>query len=188
VNEPGVWSVEVWVEHDRRYGPGGWVPTGHNTGTVLGASQGRYAFYVVESGAPRLNITAPSPGFLTWPNNTVAPVNIVGTVPPGTSGAVISYTITMPGVILEQGTVIPAGNTFTVSYDPVTLHDSFPNIDLSTPEEQRPGLSDEVLITLFMIGGDGSYRANTVTLFGEEVFVQQGSTVFGVYLPLVLRE
>jgi hypothetical protein len=39
-----------------------------------------------------------------------------------------------------------------------------------------------------MIGGDGSYRANTVTLFGEEVFVQQGSTVFGVYLPLVLRE
>lgn len=189
LNEPGAWSVDVWVEHDRVYEPGGLTPTSHNTGTVLGASQGRYTFYVVEPTAPRLSITAPSPGFLTWPDNTVAPVNVVGTVPAGASGAVVSYTIAMPGVVLEQGTVAPTSNTFTVSYDPVTLHDDFPNIDLSTSEEQRPGLSDEVLITLLMIGGDGSYRANTITLFGEEVFVEQGTTtVFGIYLPVVLKD
>jgi hypothetical protein len=188
VDEPGAWTVEVRVEHDRLYEPGGLEPTSHNTGTVLGASQSRYAFYVVEPGVPRLNITAPSPGFLTWPTNIIAPLDIVGTVPPGVSGAVVSYTISMAGVILEQGTVTPTGSTFTVSYDPATLHNTFPNIDLSAPEEQRPGLSDQVWISLLLTGGGGLGRANTVTLFGEEVFVEQSTaTVFSVYLPVVLR-
>ncbi len=170
VDEPGVWTVEVRVVHDRVYQPGGLVPTSHNTGTVLGAKESRYAFFVVEANAPRLSITAPSPGFLTWPNG-LEPVNIKGTIPAGLNNAVISYTIAIPGFILEEGTVTRADNMFTIIYDPVTLHNDFPNIDLTAPEEWRPGLSDEVLITLFLADDDGSYRVNTVTLFGEEVFV-----------------
>jgi hypothetical protein len=188
VDEPGFWRVEVRVLHDRVYQPGGLMPTSHNTGTVLGASEGQYAFYVVEPGAPRLSITAPAPGFLTWPNGLEA-VNIEGTIPAGLSAPVVSYTIAMPGFILEQGTVTPAGGTFTVAYDPVTLHNDFPNIDLAAPEEWRPGLSDEVLITLFLADGDGAFRANTVTLFGEEVFVGHDPSLrFPIYLPAILRD
>jgi hypothetical protein len=187
VDEPGVWTVGVRVVHDRVYQPGGLVPISHNTGTVLGADEGRYAFYVVEHGAPRLSITSPSPGFLTWPNGLEA-VEIEGTVPAGLSTPVVSYTIAMPGFILEQGTVAPDGGRFTVAYDPVALRSDFPNIDLTAPEEWRDGLSDEVLITLFLADGDGGYRANTVTLFGEEVFVGRDKSMgLRVYLPVVLK-
>jgi hypothetical protein len=187
VDEPGVWTVEVQVIHDRVYQPGGLVPTSHNTGTVLGASEGRYAFYVVKACAPRLTITAPSCGFLTWPNG-LKPVNIEGTIPAGLSAAVISYTIAMQGFILEQGSVTPAGNTFTVTYDPATLSNDFSNIDLTAAEESRPGLTDEILITLFLVNDEGSYRANTVTLFGEEVFVGHDTLLrFRIYLPVILK-
>nr|MBC8248568.1 hypothetical protein [Anaerolineales bacterium] len=187
LNEPGVWTVEVRVIHDRVYQPGGLVPTSHNTGTVLGAKEGRYVFYVVESSAPRLSITAPSPGFITW-HDDLEPVNIKGTIPPGLSNALISYTIAIPGFVLEQGTVVPAGNTFTVVYDPLTLHEDFPNIDLTAAEERRAGLSDEVLITLFLAYQDGSYRANAVTLFGEEVLLTAPTDGgLPVYLPLIWK-
>jgi hypothetical protein len=188
VDEPGAWTVEVRVVHDQVYQPGGLVPTSHNRGTVLGADEGRYAFYVVEPGAPRLSITAPSPGFLIWPDG-LEPVEIEGTVPAGLSTPVVWYTIAMPGFILEQGTVVPSGGAFTVAYDPVALRSDFPNIDLTAPEEWRDGLSDEVLISLLLADGAGTCRANTVTLFGEEVFVGRDKSMgFRVYLPVVLRD
>jgi hypothetical protein len=188
VDEAGVWTVEVQVVHDRVYQPGGLVPTSHNRGTVLGADEGRYVFYVVEPGAPRLSITTPWPSFLTWPDGLEA-VEVQGTVPAGLRAPVVWYTIAMPGFILEQGSVAPAGGTFAVTYDPVALHNDFPNIDLTAPEEWRPGLSDEVLISLLLADEGGACRANTVTVLGEEVFVgRDASWGFRVYLPVVLRD
>jgi hypothetical protein len=187
VDAPGVWTVEVGVVHDTVVPSTGLVPVSNNTGDVLGSDEGRYSVYVVEPGTPRLSVTSPEAGFLTWPNG-LEPVNIEGTVPASLSGAVVSYTIAMPGFILDQGTVTPAGGAFTVAYDPVALHTDFPNIDLTAPEEWRPGLSDEVLITLFLADGAGSYRANTVTLLGEEVFVGGDASLgLRVYLPVIVK-
>jgi hypothetical protein len=187
VGEAGVWNVDVLVVHDRLYEPGGLVPTSHNTGTVLGARDGRYAFYVVEPSAPRLAIDSPTPGFLTWPNG-LEPVEVEGSLPAGVRSGVISYTIVMPGWILEEATVYPSGNSFAVSYDPVALNANFPNIDLTAPEEWRGGLSDEVLITLFLVGDEVGCRANVVTLLGEELFVGRDVVVaFPVYLPVIVK-
>jgi hypothetical protein len=187
VDTPGVWTVEVRVVHDHVYQPGGLVPTSHNTGTVLGASEGRYAFYVVPPDAPRLSVTAPSPGFLTWPDG-LKPVSIRGTVPTGLSDALVSYTIATPGLILEQGTVVPESGEFTVTYDPVALHNDFPNIDLTAPEEWRAGLSDEILISLLLTDDAGASRANVVTLLGEEVVVGRDASLgFQIYLPVILK-
>jgi hypothetical protein len=142
---------------------------------------------VVEPSAPRLSVTAPAPGFLTWPTG-LEPVTIAGTVPAGASAAVIFYTIAIPGFILEQGTVAPAAGAFALAYDPVGLREDFPNIDLVAPEEWRPSLSDEVLISLLLNDGTGAYRANTVTLLGEEVFVGRDPVpTFSIYLPVILR-
>jgi hypothetical protein len=70
----------------------------------------------------------------------------------------------------------------------VALRSDFPNIDLTAPEEWRPGLSDEVLISLLLDDGAGAYRANTVTLLGEEVFVGRDAALgFRVYLPVILK-
>ena len=56
-NEPGRWTVDVSVVHDRPYLPTGITPTSYNTGTVLGTN-GRYEFYVVEPDAPKLFVFA----------------------------------------------------------------------------------------------------------------------------------
>ncbi len=181
-NEPGRWWVEVSVEHDRPYLPTGLTPTSHNTGTVLGTGA-EYMFFVVEPQSPRLLLTSPQPGFITWPSGHIEPIHIRGVAPAGTTG--VHYTIHDKGIVMGQGTVIPdASGAFTVTYDAVSLHQIFSMISLTAHEGQWEGLADEVEINLLAMTPSGP-RANTVTLIGEEVFV--GGHIQRVYLPIVRR-
>jgi len=177
VDEPGVWTVEVRVEHDRPVSTG-LAPTAYNTGGVLGSADGRYRFYVVPEGSTSLPIVSPEPGFLSWPEEEVTAVPITVSLPSGLADdAVVSYTIRMPGFILEEGVITPAGDTVTITYDPVALHEDFPNLDLKAKLADRPGLTDPVLITFLLAGrhSDGSVqRAGVVFLEGEEVFIGGG--------------
>ncbi|MBN1810353.1 MAG: hypothetical protein JXA14_00800 [Anaerolineae bacterium] len=192
VNEPGVWTVDVQVEHDRPVPSTGLAPAGHNTGSVLGAVGGRYEFYVVQGDTPCLPVLSPHPGFLTWPTDpiTVTAVPIEVSLPADLSNIQVSYTIRMPGVILDEGALVPSGHTFTIPYDPLALHQDFPNLDLKDREEYRNGLADPVLIS-YLVAGDQAgggrvHLAGAVFLDGEEVFVQCAAQ--RVYLPLVLRD
>jgi hypothetical protein len=183
--EAGRWTVDVQVVHDRPLAYAA-APTDHHTGTVMGTT-GRYAFYVVEPDAPRLAVTSPRPGFLTWPEGHVEPIHIRGFAPPGTTA--VHYTFHDKGVVMGQGSVVPDANgTFTVIYDPVALHEDFPMLSLTAHEGHWEGLADEVAINLLAVRGEERW-ANTVTLIGEEVFVGGGGWVGEneVYLPAVLR-
>ena len=181
-NVPGRWTVDVAVEHDRPYLPTGVTPTSFNTGTVLGTT-GRYEFYVVEPGAPRLFVFSPKPGFVNWPSGQIEPIHIRGSAPPGT--AHVYYTIHDKGVVMGQGIVFPdASRTFTVTYDANALNVIFPFVSLTAHEGRWEGLADEVEINLLAVG-DHTPQANTVTLIGEEVFL--GNKVETLYLPLVRR-
>lgn len=189
-DEPGRWTVDVRVTHDRPYLPTGTIPQSHNTGTVLGTS-GRYEFYVVAQGSPRLGLTSPQAGFLDWaaPNTPgrIQPIPITGVAPAGTSA--IHYTIHDKGIVMGQGTLAPGPDgAFTLTYDPVTLHDTFSMLSLIAHEGRWEGLADEVTISLLAVGS-GEPRAATVTLIGEEVFMTTGQaeTWSTVYLPLILR-
>ena len=54
------------------------------------------------------------------------------------------------------------------------LHNDFPNLDLVGRDDGSPGLADTIAIGLLFRGQGESgivYRANTVTLQGEQVFV-----------------
>jgi hypothetical protein len=87
---------------------------------------------------------------------------------------------------------VPSGNTYRITFDPVTLHDDFPNLDLVGRDEHGPGLADTFAIGLLLRGQSGDdtvYRGNTVTIQGEQVFVGHAplDLPYGVYLPLVLR-
>ena len=181
-DEVGRWTVDVSVLHDRPYIGNGVTPTSHNTGTVLGTS-GQYAFYVVEPDSPALLISAPSPGPIIWSNDGVEPVLIRGRAPAGTTA--VYYTIHDKGIVMGQGALTPqADGTFTLIYDAETLHGDFPMLSLIAREGRWEGLADEVSISLLAAGGEP--RANTVTLIGEEIFVE--SVPIGVYLPLVVRD
>lgn len=183
-DEPGRWTVDVHVLHDRPYVGNGVTPASHNSGTVLGTT-GRYEFYVVDSALPRLLVTSPRPGFITWPQGEIEPVYIRGSAPAGVTA--VHYTIHDKGVVMGQGSVVPdAGGVFTVTYDAKALHEDFSMLSLTAHEGRWEGLADEVAINLLAVGGDEP-RGNTVTLIGEEVFVGSDWTSW-IYLPAVLRQ
>ena len=198
VDQPGVWSVDVHIWHDGAIGNGDQVNCATipslpcPSGNVLGSADGRYWFYVVPPGAPRLNVSSPEPGFLSF-GDSVTPIVITGTVPLGLFDPVISYTISMPGYILQYGSVEPTGGTYQITFDPTALNANFPNLDLTSRENlARPGLADNFAIGL-MLRADGGeqmiYQANTITILGEQVFVDSPppAPMHSVYLPLVLR-
>lgn len=181
---PGRWTVDVFVEHDRdlAYAP---APNNHNTGTVLG-TQGQYEFYVVEPDSPRLFIHSPQPGFILWPAEQVEPIPIHGIAPPGTEN--VHYTIHDKGIVMGQGVVTPTvSGAFTIVYDAKALHEDFPMLSLTAHEGLWEGLADEVSINMLAVG-DGFEWPNTLTLIGEEVFVNPGEWFSLVYLPLTLKD
>jgi hypothetical protein len=180
--EAGRWTVNVFVEHDRPYVGNGVVPMSHNTGTVLGTT-GQYSFYVVEPGSSRLSVHSPQPGFLTWPSGHIEPVPIAGIAPPGTTS--VHYTIHDKGIVMGQGRITPSpGGYFSFNYDPVALHEEFSMISLTAHEGPWEGLADEVSINLLAEGGEP--LATTITLIGEEVFVEAIPLKFN-YIPSIYR-
>jgi hypothetical protein len=183
-NEPGRWTVDVYVEHDRPYLPTGITPTTHNTGTVLG-TQGQYEFYVIDPDVPLLYISVPQPGFITWPYNEVEPISIQGIAPPGMTE--VYYTIHDKGVVMGRGSLTPQINgAFTLIYDAKALHQDFPMLSLTAHEGRWEGLADEVSINFLAIGSGPPWAA-AVTLIGEEVFVissEEPDPVFIQFLPL----
>jgi len=201
VDEPGLWTVDVRVWHDGQCSAGSVLcaldpsqpcPEGDVLGSEHGAwSGGRYWFYVVDPANPRLDVTTPSPGFLSF-DGVVEPITVSGGVPSGLSGVLVDYTISMPGFILEHGEVVPSGGTYEVVYDPAALNKGFPNLDLTDRDDWDAGLADTVSIGLLLRGTDEDgaiYRANTVTIQGEQVFVGDArfEAPWNVYLPVVLR-
>jgi hypothetical protein len=159
---------------------------------VLGSENARYWFYVVPEGAPRLQVSSPTSGFLSF-ENEVTPVQITGAVPEGLSNVRVDYTISMPGTILKHGTLIPTSSTFTITFDPVVLHNDFPNLDLIGRDGwDKPGLADTISIALLLEGQADSEKislANTITLQGDQVFVKNRTYVFEnmLFIPLVSR-
>ncbi len=200
VTEPGLWAVDVRVWHEGRIGTGEQVlcatdPAHYDcpSGDVLGSDGGRYWFYVVPRGSERLDVSAPSPGFLAF-DQEVTPIVVSVALPAGLGGATVDYTLSMPGFILAHGQATLQGDTYEVVFDPVALSADFPNLDLvGRDAPDRPGLADTFSIGLLLRGqsAEGAvYRANTLTIQGEQVFVGDAPAPApgGVYLPLVLRD
>lgn len=188
--EVGRWTVDVdvFVDNEYVYTPIGVKPNPqYATGTVLG-TQGQYEFYVVEPDSPKLYISNPQPGFITWPNYEIEPISIRGIVPMGTNA--VYYTIHDKGVVMGQGSLEPqVDGSFTLVYDAETLHQDFPMLSLTAHEGRWEGLADEVTINLLAVGSDGPFAGNT-TFIGEQVFVQSGALpdrVNLIFLPMTVK-
>ncbi len=161
VDQAGVWTAELTAWHDGTCS-GGHTMAPYPSGTVLGADDGRFEVYVVPAGSEPLQILSPRAGRLTFAD-AVHPISVRGRAPVAPQ---VAYTITMPGWILEQGMATTSGDSFEIVYDPVTLQQRFPNIDLVGRDAAGPGLADTVLITMY-----ANQRAATVSLEGQQVAV-----------------
>ena len=132
-------------------------------GDVLGSRSGEFFFYVVDSDAPPLELAA-LPRFVRPADGAIA----IDVQPPaGLTAVELTHTTTMPGFILEEGTSVSTRYT----YDARTLAASFPNLDLTDPEDGAG--ADTITISLLLSGTDAEgarkHFARQLVIQGEEV-------------------
>ena len=181
VDEPGVWSVEVQVLHDGMTSAGP-VEAPYPTGGVLGSANGRFQVYVVPKDAPPIafgqpGLDQPDVGMYVVgldQSGDPAPLRFFPRIPEGWSDVDGVYTISMPGFILEEGSLVAGEQAMEIVYDPTRLHKEFLNIDLRSRAGDEMGLSDEVFISVCLSGTDASgqrvHAAKVITLVGEDIY------------------
>ena len=166
VNETGVWRARVRVWHDGAISTGAHVTAPFPTGDVLGSRDGEFYFYVVEPSAPRLRLGSP-PRFVQPARQTLTFVVIP---PAGLSGVEVHYTTTMPGFVLEEGTL--PGLVYT--YDARKLAAVFPNLDLEDPDGATgvDTITFSFLLSGTDAGGTRRHFARQIVLQGEEILLR----------------
>ena len=97
-------------------------------------------------------------------------MNLTVHAPPGTDTGTVQYTIATPGYLLTSGSTTLDHGTATIVYDPVTLGQTFPNIDVGGRVTDAPGLADTVWASVALEDADGRLYADHVTLQGPDVY------------------
>jgi len=162
VGEAGVWRAKVRVVFDGLTSAGQ-VSAPFPSGDVPGSREGEFFFYVVDSGSAPLDL-APLPRFVRPADG---PVTFTVIPPAGLTSLELTYTTTMPGFILEEGT----SAVMRYRYDANALAALFPNLDL----HDRDGYAgaDTITISLLVSGNDASGKrrhvARQVVIQAEEV-------------------
>ena len=165
VNEPGVWRARVRVWHDGAISTGARVTEPFPTGGALGSRDGEFYFYVVDPNAARLRLDAP--GRFVQPARQPLPFVVIP--PAGLTGVEVHYTTTMPGFVLEEGTL----SGFVYTYDAKKLAADFPNLDLEDIDGATG--ADTITMSFLLSGNDASgaqrHFARQIVLQGEEILV-----------------
>ena len=165
VTEAGVHSVEVSVIHDGETSAGR-VESPYPSGSVLGASNGKFNFYVATKGAQQAEIASELPSKLS----ASASLELSLQSSDKSSPTSIQRTVTMPGFILSQS----ESSDSAFKYDAYALNESFPNLDLPGGELQRRNGADTVTLSFLAqsVGDDGAtiFEGRQVLLQGEKIF------------------
>jgi hypothetical protein len=168
VDEPGRWTVDVRLVHDTVVPSTGLPPTCRNTGDLLGSRDGQFYVYVVEKSAPPLSLDISRNRFLSGP----VPAVFSGAIPSGWQNVSSTFTAVMSGYILEEGELTIEGDTFNYTFDPLSLHQDFPNLDVVEPEGSA-SLADTFTFSFLLSGqengGEMKYRARTVVMQGQHL-------------------
>ena len=164
VSEAGVHTVNVTVIHDGLTSAGQ-VESPFPTGSVLGAENGSFKFYVTSDGAMQANLASSVPAKL--PKSARLALELQSG--DGSAPVDVQYTAVMPGFILNQATLTDASTT----YDAFELNESFPNLDLPAGEFQLRTGADTVMLSFLTqkISGSGApiYEGRQVLLQGEQI-------------------
>jgi hypothetical protein len=144
VDQVGIWAIEIRVTQDAPTSVGASVAP-FPQGGVLGAPDGIIYVYVVEDLAQRLE--SPIRPDLVIPS--ALPFNFNLSIPQGWSLPTVTYTLTTPGLVLEQGTLRPSGRAINYQYNPSNINRRFPNMELDGVTDGAAG-SDARQLTLFV--------------------------------------
>jgi hypothetical protein len=161
VGESGVWKAKVRIVFDGRTSAGQ-VTEPFPFGDVLGSRSGEFYFYVVDSNSDDVAI-APKPQFVRPADG---PITFTIQKPAGLTNAQLTYTATMPGFILEEGTK----SSMSYTYDAQKLAKDFPNLDLHDADGFAG--ADTITISFLLSGmldGKTKHYARQIVIQGEEL-------------------
>jgi hypothetical protein len=146
-DEAGVWTVDVSLRHEGLTSAGPVEPP-VPTGSILRRSDDRYVVYVAPPQAELLRLDR---------SETILPpalrYNISFAVPPGWLDVRVDYSVTMPGMLVDEGQLTVTGNTFSYAYSPDDLRARVPNFEVDG-RVTGPWVSDPLTLTLVMSGTD----------------------------------
>jgi hypothetical protein len=151
VDEIGVWTVDVEVRHEGLTSAGPVEPP-PPTGGVLGAVDGRFSVYVV---APDAQLLPTERYDYVFP--AASPFNFSFPVPEGWTNVQVYHTLTMPGYVIEDGSLPVTGNSFGYQYNPTRIKRSFSNFE-NEGRVDGPAVSDPLTLVIVATGTDEEGR------------------------------
>jgi hypothetical protein len=151
VLEAGLWTVELHGQHAGR-ASNGMVEEPAPTGDVLGTVDGLFSVYVLPTGTPLLEWNDTRTDFVIPAGQ---PYNFRFTLPEGWTDAQFHYTVSIPGLVLEQGPIRVVGQSVTYQYNLGTLRQTFPMLEDGRSGEGASAI-DTVTLSFFASGTDAS--------------------------------
>ena len=171
VDEVGIWSVEVQVTQDGVSSAGQLEPP-YPEGSVLGARDRRFTFFVLPPDAPPLDW---NPLLRDTLIPILSPYNFSFTLPEDWSNVRVSYVLTTPGLMIESGSLAINGRSFSYVYSEAAQNDVFPNLE--TVGRSGAALSDTRSLTFFASGidanGTAQSRSRTFTLMHDRLMTTE---------------
>lgn len=153
VDEAGVWTVDITVQHAGQTSAGPVEPP-LPIGGVLGTAGGRFEVYVLPGDAPSLNWND-GPADESIPAGF--PYNFNVRIPADWRDVQIYHTVTTPGYVLDMGPLRSGGTGFSYQYNPTNLSRVFPNLE-NNGQGDGAQASDIVTVTLVVTGTDANGR------------------------------
>jgi hypothetical protein len=134
VDHPGLYRVETKVTY------------GELTGDIVGTTGGEFWHCAVPVDAPPILETNLAP---RTPIDPVEGLEVEFNWPEGLANPRLSFGVLMPGQVLDQGTLTPAGNKASYRFHPAALAAGFPNLDSRNYATGEWEMADTVVFQIF---------------------------------------
>ena len=181
--EAGVYNAAVTVMHTGMTSAG-LVEAPYPQGSVLGADNGSFDFYVASADAAPAVVASQLPR--TLPDDTRLALKLAPSR--ATTATKMHSSVTMPGFLLAQH----ESSSSEFSYDATALHSDFPNLDLPGGQLRKANGADTVTLSFLLetLGDNGEtkFEGRTATIQGEVLqFVEHNQAPTGDF-SLVLAD
>ena len=138
--QAGVYTVKIHIDA----GNG-------RSGGIVGKSDGTYRFYCVDPKSPSAMHVALHP-VTSWDpeGDLIVPLRFA----PGLTDARLTYSVEMPGILMDEGTIEIKGEQFVFRFSPRQFHRQFSNYDWPTTLLDQAESVDSVFLVFFFEAKD----------------------------------
>ena len=158
VDQPGVYRVKVEVEH------------GGKKGDVVGSGDGEFFHFAIPPDTPQLlDVGLPAASAVEYGEKIPIPLSWPRTL----TKARITYSLMMPGAVLDEGTRQVAGHRTVFEVDPGRLARQYPFIDTRDHATGEKIYADTIIATILLEAEQGSekvYDAVRIILRGPMLY------------------